>query len=651
MWTDEEAQRLVGEQDRFSSIAVAAEEGVSQRQVADEIGRTLDTDGVTGVEVVTGEEITEETQSDIKESLSFLTIFFLVFAIIALFVGTFVIYNSFSIIVAQRTREMALLRAIGARRRQIRRSVIVEALLVGLTGSLLGFVIGLGLATLLGSFLQLPSGGLAILPMSVAVAIVTGVVVTVVSAVLPAWRASRVAPLAAMREVAVDRTGRSRVRFAVGLVVLAVGLAVVISGALGSEPATVGVGAALVFISLVVVSPGLARPVSRLLGTPVARLRGVAGRLAKDNAGRNPKRTSATAQALMIGVGLVAFIFVINASIRASIDQTLDESFAGDFVIDTGTFGLIGLPTSVAADIEQLPDVALVSPLRFSPAKVDGGDTSVVGTNAGAFELLDLGMVEGTDELDPGQLVISQSKADSEDLAVGDELDVSFLDDRRPDRDRAATVAGIYDDTTAAGGIGSWVVGLDDYDAAISNATDAQVFVQLRDGVSVAEAEPEIERVVEPYATAEVQSVDEFKDALGGQLDFFLNLIVVLLALSVFIAVLGIGNTIALSVLERTRELGLLRAVGMRRRQVRATVRWEAMIISLFGTALGLAFGLVGGWGIVRSLRDEGFGVFEVPIGPFVGLAIVGALVGAGASVWPAWRASRLNVLDAIASE
>jgi putative ABC transport system permease protein len=194
-------------------------------------------------------------------------------------------------------------------------------------------------------------------------------------------------------------------------------------------------------------------------------------------------------------------------------------------------------------------------------------------------------------------------------------------------------------------------VGLDDYDAAISNATDAQVFVQLRDGVSVAEAEPEIERVVEPYATAEVQSVDEFKDALGGQLDFFLNLIVVLLALSVFIAVLGIGNTIALSVLERTRELGLLRAVGMRRRQVRATVRWEAMIISLFGTALGLAFGLVGGWGIVRSLRDEGFGVFEVPIGPFVGLAIVGALVGAGASVWPAWRASRLNVLDAIASE
>jgi putative ABC transport system permease protein len=651
MWTDDEAQHLVGEAGRFSTIAVAAEDGVSQRQVADEIGRALDDDGVTGVEVVTGEEITEETQSNIKEALSFLTIFFLVFAIIALFVGTFVIYNSFSIIVAQRTREMALLRAIGARRRQIRRSVIIEALVVGLTGSLLGFLIGLGLATLLGSFLQLPSGGLAILPMSVAVAIVTGVVVTVVSAVLPAWRASRVAPLAAMREVAVDRTGRSLARFAIGLVVLAVGVAVVISGALGTEPATVGVGAALVFVSLVVISPGLARPVSRVLGAPLARLRGVAGRLAKENAGRNPKRTSATAQALMIGVGLVAFIFVINASIRASIDRTLDESFAGDFVVDTGTFGLIGLPTSVAAEIEQLPDVALVSPLRFSPAKVAGADTSVVGTNAGAFELLDLGMVDGTDELDPGQLVISQSKADSEDLAVGDELGVSFLDDRRPDDGRTVTVAGIYDDTTAAGGIGPWVVGLDDYDDAVANATDAQVFVQLRDGVSVAEAEPEIEQVVEPYATAEVQSVDEFKDALGSQLDFFLNLIVVLLALSVFIAVLGIGNTIALSVFERTRELGLLRAVGMRRRQVRSTVRWEAMIISLFGTTLGLAFGLVGGWGIVRSLRDEGFGVFEVPVGPFVGLAIVGALVGAAASVWPAWRASRLNVLDAIASE
>ena len=651
MWTVPEAQRLIGEEGRFSTISATAEDGVSQGELAGSIQEALDADGDQGVEVVTGTEITEETQSDIKQQLSFLTIFFGVFAGIALFVGTFVIYNSFSIIVAQRTREMALLRAIGARRRQLRRAVLVEALVVGATGSLLGFLAGLALASFFSSFLQLPADSLAILPASVVTAIVTGVIVTVVSALLPAWRASRVPPLAAMREVSVDRSGRSLVRFVLGLVVLAIGLATVIAGALGDEPATVGLGAALLFAALVLLSPGLARPVSRVLGAPVARLRGVAGRLARENAGRNPRRTSATAQALMIGVGLVAFIFVINASIRASIDKTLDDSFAGDFVVDSGTFGMVGLPTSVATDIAEIPDVAVVAPLRFSPATVDGDDTNVTGATDGAFELLDLQVVDGTAALASGQVVITQDKAESDGLALGDPITISFLDDHRPEADRTGTVAGIYDDSTASGGIGSIVLGIDDFNAAVPTSTDAQVFVQLADGVSVGDAEPEIERVVAPYVTAKVQSVEEYKDAIGGQLDFFLNLIVGLLALSVIIAVLGIGNTIALSVLERTRELGLLRAVGMRRRQVRATVRWEAVIISLFGTVLGLAFGLVGGWGIVRSLRDEGFGVFEVPFGPFVVLAVVGALVGVGAAVIPAWRASRMNVLDAIATE
>jgi putative ABC transport system permease protein len=651
MWTVPEAQQLIGEEGKFSTISATAQDGASQRELADSIQSTLEADGDQGVEVVTGAEITEETQSDIKQQLSFLTIFFGVFAGIALFVGIFVIYNSFSIIVAQRTREMALLRAIGARRRQVRRAVLVEALVVGATGSLIGFLAGLALASFLSSFLDLPPGSLAILPASVVTAIVTGVLVTVISALLPAWRASRVPPLAAMREVAVDRSGRSLVRFIIGVVVLVLGVGIVIAGALDDAPARVGLGAVLIFAALVLVSPGLARPVSGALGAPVARLRGVAGRLARDNAGRNPRRTSATAQALMIGVGLVAFIFVINASIRASIDKTLDDSFAGDFVVDSGTFGMVGLPTSVATDIAAIPDVSLVAPLRFSPATVDGDDTSVTGATAGAFELLELRVVEGTDELAPGDVVITQDKADSDNLALGDPITVSFLDDHRPEADRTSTVAGIYDDSTASGGIGSVVLNLDDFTAAVPTSTDAQVFVKLADGVSVAEAEPEIERVVEPYVTAKVQSVDEYKDAIGGQLDFILNLIVVLLALSVLIAVLGIGNTIALSVLERTREIGLLRAVGMRRRQVRSTVRWEAVIISLFGTVLGLAFGLVGGWGIVRSLRDEGFGVFEVPVVPFVVLSIVGALVGVGASVWPAWRASRMNVLDAIATE
>ena len=660
LWTTDEAQRLIGEEGKFSAIGAVADDGVSQADLAASIDGTLRADDDTGVEVLTGAEIAEETASDIKDQLSFFTIFLLVFAIVAVVVGAFVIYNSFSIIVAQRTREMALLRAIGARRRQVRRAVVVEAVVVGLVGSAIGFVVGLALAVLLGNLFELPSGSLAILPTSVTTAILTGLIVTVFSALVPAWRASHVPPLAAMREVAVDTSGRSLPRFAIGAVMVGLGATIVVAGALGDAIATVGFGVALVFVGLLFVSPGLARPVSRALGAPLARLRGAAGTLARENAGRNPKRTSATAQALMIGVGLVAFVLVINSSIRASIDKALEESFTGDFVVDSGTFGMVGLPPDLAEQIGDLPDVAIVAPVRWSPATVTTApegpdaapdDTAIAGADAGAFELLDLKIVEGSADLGPRDVVITEDKARSDGLAVGDEVEISFLDDRRPEADRVARVSGIYDDSTAAGGIGSFVLNLDDWDAAVAVPTDNQVFVQLADGVSVAQAEPEIERVVAPFATAEVQSVDEYKDTIGGQLDLLLNLVIGLLALAVVIAMLGIANTIALSVLERTRELGLLRAVGMRRRQVRSAIRWESVIISLFGTVLGLAFGLLGGWGIVRALRDEGFGAFQVPVGTLLVLALVAGLIGLVAALIPAWRASRMNVLDAISTE
>jgi putative ABC transport system permease protein len=662
LWTTEEAQRLIGEEGKFSAIGAVADDGVSQEDLASSIDETLRADGDQGVEVLTGAEISEETASDIKDQLSFFTIFLLVFAVISVVVGAFVIYNSFSIIVAQRTREMALLRAIGARRRQVRRAVVVEAVVVGLVGSAIGFLVGLALAAFLGNLFELPPGSLAILPTSVVTAIVTGLIVTVFSALVPAWRASRVPPLAAMREVGVDTTGQSRVRFAIGAVMALLGAAVVVIGALDGAVGRVGLGVALVFVGLLFLSPGLARPVGRALGAPLARFRGVAGSLARENASRNPKRTSATAQALMIGVGLVAFVLVINSSIRASIDKALEDSFTGDFVVDSGTFGMVGLPPDLAEQIRELPDVSIVAPLRFSPATVTidpedpdaaSDDTGVAGADAGAFELLDLRMVEGDADLGPGDVVITEDKARSDGLALGDPVEISFLDDRRPAEGdgRVARVSGIYDDSTAAGGIGSFVLNLEDWNAAVAVPTDSQVFVQLADGVSVAQAEPEIERVVEPFATAEVQSVDEYKDTIGGQLDLLVNLVIGLLALAIVIAMLGIANTIALSVLERTRELGLLRAVGMRRRQVRAAIRWESVIISLFGTVLGLAFGLLGGWGIVRALRDEGFGAFRIPVGTLIVLSVVAGLIGLIAAVIPAWRASRMNVLDAISSE
>lgn len=648
MWTTAEAQRVIGEEGRFASIS-AVGDGVSQDELATSIAAELE--GDDGVEVITGAAITEETQSDVKESLGFLTSFLMVFAIIAVVVGAFVIYNAFAIIVAQRTREMALLRAIGARRRQVRRAVFVEAVVVGLLGSALGFLAGLGLASGLARFFDLPPGALAVMPWAVATAMLTGVVVTVGSSLLPAWRASRVPPLAAMRSVAVDTTGRSRVRFVVGLVALALGAANLVAGAVGGEVLTVGLGAGIVLIALLLVSPRLARPVSRVLGAPLARLRGAPGVLARQNAGRNPKRTSATALALTIGLGVVSFAFVIHSSIRASIDKALDESFSGDFVVDAGDFGMIGLPPEVGEEIARLPEVSVVAPLRWSPAVVDGDETGVAGADAGAFELLDLDMVEGDAELAPGEVVINKGTAEDEGLGLGDPVEVSFLDDRRPATERAVTVAGIYDDSTAAGGIGDYVLGLDDWAAAVPDPTDGQVFVQLAPGVSVAEAQPRIEEVVEPFASAEVQSVEEYKDLIGGRLDIVLGLVMGLLVLAIVIAMLGIVNTIALSVLERTRELGLLRAVGLRRRQLRSAIRWEAVIIALFGTVLGEAFGLLGGWGVVRALREDGFGVFEVPVATLVVLAVMACVLTLFAAVWPAWRAGRMNILEAIGTE
>ena len=643
MWTTPEAQQLVGQEGRLNGIGVVADDGVSEDQVVGSIREVVP----DGTEVLTGQEITEETQSDVREGLSFLTTFFLVFALIAIFVGIFVIYNSFSIIVAQRTREMALLRAIGASRKQVRRSVIVEALIVGLIASVIGFLAGLGVALLLGELLQIPEGTLAILPTSIITAIAVGVIVTVVSALLPAWRASRVPPLAAMREVAVDTTGRSRWRTVIGLAITALGFAGVIGGAMGGDPAIVGYGVAAVFVGVLFLGPAMARPVSAAVGAPLARLRGIPGRLARSNAGRNPRRTSATAQALMIGVGIVAFTLILNSSIRASIDQSLERGFAGDFVVDSGTFGMIGLPTSVAEDMRDVEGVDIVAPARFGQATVDGEEEGVGATDPGALQLLDLDVVQGNGDMAPGTVLITDDRAEADGLSVGDPVEIQFVDQEQP---TTYAVGGIYE-PSETGSIGDFALNLEDFGAAVPNATDSLIFVSLDDGVSVAEAEPHLERVLEPYATAEVQSVEEYKDTIGGQLDVLLQLITGLLTLAIIIALLGIANTVALSIIERTREIGLLRAVGMSRRQLRSAIRLESVIISVFGTLVGLAIGLIGGWGIVTALEDEGFGVFRIPVNWLAFLVVMAAILGTVAALVPAWRASRRDVLEAIATD
>jgi len=647
LFTTEEAQELLAEPGRFDSVTVVARDGVGEDRLVADIDAELRAAGssLDDVEVLSGTAIIEETQSDLQAELGFITSFFLAFAVVAVIVGSFVIYNSFSIIVAQRTREMALLRAIGASRRQVRRAVLLEALAVGLVGSVAGFVLGLGVAAALTGLMGI-DGGLAILPTAALTAILTGLVVTVFSAVLPARRASKVPPIAAMRAVDVDTTGRSVPRFVAGLALLGLGVVAVVAGASGGTPGTVGLGVALAFLGLLVAGPGLARPVSALAGWPLGRLRGVPGSLAKQNAARNPRRSASTAQALMIGVGIVAFFLVVNASLRASIDKLLDESFAGDVIVDSGSFGMVGLPPEVAEQIRELPEVAAAAPLRMGNAELDGDATSLLATTTEAFPMQGLDVVEGSGDLGAGELVVLRSHAEDEGLAVGDELTFDFLDTGPA----TLTVAGIYDGPEGAT-MGDLVLGVDELARHMADDTDMNVLVDLADGVSVADARPELDAIVEPLVSAEVMSVDDYKDALGGQLDVLLNLLLGLVFLALVIALLGIANTVALSVLERTRELGLLRAVGMSRRQLRAAVRWESVIIALFGTTLGLAVGVLAGWGLVSGFDEEGFDVFQVPVGTLVALAVLAGLLGMAAAVVPAWRASRLDILRAIQSD
>jgi putative ABC transport system permease protein len=640
LFTTEQAQEALGRTGKFSAIEVVAVDGVSQDRLVDDLRPVVG----DGVEVITGTEATHEAQSDLRSSLSFLTTFFLVFAVIAVVVGSFVIYNSFSIVVAQRTREMALLRAIGASRRQVRGEVLAEAIVVGVLGAVAGFVIGLGIAAGLVTLMDI-DGSLAILPTAVATALLSGVLVTVTSALVPARRASKVPPVAAMRDVAVDTTGRSRLRLLAGVVLTLGGVAAVVVGATGTV-ALVGLGIGLVFVGLLLAGPGLAGPVSAAVGWPLARMRGVTGTLARTNAGRNPRRSASTAQALTIGIGIVAFFLVINSSVRASIDRVFEQTFGGDLIVSADSFGTVGLPTRVADVVGDLPEVEATAPVRGTPVEVDGSTESLTATSPTGFELFGLEASRGSVDLGDDQVVLLDDTAEDLGLGLGDTLDVTFLNTGTAH----LTVSGIYEPNGPTD-LGSYVVGLDTFSRHVPDATDQMVMVTLRSGESVPAAKSAIEDAIRPYGVATVQSIDDYKETIGSSLDVLLNLIIGLLLLAILIAGLGIANTIALSVFERTRELGLLRAVGMSRRQLRGTIRWESVIIALFGAVLGLAVGLLGGWGMVSALGDEGFEVFRIPAAALVLLVVAAGLLGMVAAVLPAWRAGRMNVLDAIHAE
>jgi putative ABC transport system permease protein len=647
------AQRLLGEPGRFDSISVMADDGVTERELTGRLRDVLP----GGVEAVTGTVITEENQDVFHDLLSVFNTFMLVFAFIALFVGGFMIFNTFFITVAQRTRENALLRAVGASKRQVLGSVLLEALAVGVVASFVGVAAGVavaaGLKALLAGFgMDVPSTGVVFTARTALLSLGAGVVITLVSAVSPARKAGKVPPVAAMREVSGSSTGYgSKERIMIGGALLAAGVGLLLwglFGAAGSALALVGLGVLVLFFGVSVLGRTIALPLSRAIGAPLPKVRGITGELARENAMRNPKRTAAAASALMIGVGVVSLVTIFAASTKSSVEHAVDEALVGDLVVTGAGGGFGGIDPAVGRRIDGLPEVGSAVGFRTTSIEVDGNATAVVAADpARAFDLVDFDPVAGA----PGRLgedaiAVHRDEAAERGVEVGDTVPVVFRDTGRQD----LRVGLIYGNDELLWE-GEWFLGLAAFEANVTDQADWEVFVEGAAGVPLERTRAAVESVVAGYPGVEVQDQQEFGADQTAQVDQMLGLVYALLALAIVIALLGIGNTLALSILERTRELGVMRAVGMTRRQLRSAIRWESVIIALQGTALGLVVGIFVGWALVRALAGEGLTVFALPVPSLVVIVVLAALAGVLAAVLPARRAAHLNVLGALTHE
>ena len=645
------AQKLVAEPGKFDTISIVAAPGTSQQQVTAAVAKVIP----KGTEAVTGAVVTKETQDMAREGMAFFRTFMLVFALVALLVGAFMIFNTFSITVAQRTRENGLLRALGAGRRQILLSVLLEAFVVGVIASLLGIIGGLGVAVGLKALLAavgipVPGTGVVFKTSTVVISLAVGIGVTMLAALSPARKAARVPPIAAMQQGLVGSTGYgSRQRIYVGCGLLALGLGALVTGLFGSVGqafALVGVGALLVFFGVSVLGRTIALPLSRAIGSPLPRLRGVTGELARENAMRNPKRTAASASALMIGVGLVAFITIFVASTKASLEQAINDSFTGDIVVTSGGGLLGGVDPSLAKRVDALPEVAYATGLRQGFASVDGKVTTVTGINsATGFDVIEIDPIEGSPAgLSRYAVAVSEDTATAKHLRVGDVLPMAFKDTGQ----QQMRVAMIYAQDRV---VGPYLLGLPAYDGNFSTHFDTMVLIKQAENVSTSASLAAVTRAAKPFVGVSVLDRAGFMAEQIAPMNQLLALVYALLGLAILIALLGIANTLALSIFERTREIGLLRAVGMTRGQLRSAIRWESVIIALQGTVLGMVIGLFFGWALVRAMSDKGLTVFHVPFGSLAVIVLLAAVAGMVAAIGPSRRAAKLDVLRAVVSD
>ena len=654
-----EAQRLTDKVGKFDSISIAAAEGVSP----EELQRRIQPAMPSSVQVETGKEAAKRQSEDIAEDLSFIKIALLVFAGVSLFVGAFLIFNTFSITVAQRVREFGMLRTLGASRGQVLRSVVLEAAVIGVIGSLLGLAAGVGVAGAINSLfkatgIDLPNTGNVVATRTIVVSLVVGIVVTLVSALFPALRATRVSPMAALREAELpDSRRRGRIFAAVVALLVAGGIVLTCAGLFGgiddsgAAAGLMGAGAVAVLLGVSLVSPRLVRPLASVAGWPLERLRRLMGRLARENAERKPARTAVTAAALMIGLALVVFVTVFAAGLNDSVSQAIDRNFKGDITLQN-VDGFSQIPGRAPAAAARVDGVQTVSSISYGGGKllrkrrlelrISGVEPRTVN------DTLKLEWKDGSPALLSrlGKLdaVIDDSTARSLGVEVGDRLRM-----RTPlERTVTLRVRGRVKDSVDL--LGDLVVNGTTLRDAFGTTSPSIGLVRLRTGADAGAVQRRIARAVRGFPTVEVLNQKELKDKQEGQVNQLLNLVYALLSLAVIVSLFGIVNTLTLSIHERTRELGMLRAVGMSRRQVRTMIRYEAVITALIGALLGMGLGLVFAALVSRPLADEGF-TLSYPVPTLAVLLVLAGLAGVLAAIWPARRASRLDVLQALAYE
>lgn len=642
--------QFFGGQDGYMAVALNAKDGVSQTELRDQAQRVLP----EGAKAQTGDAYVEKQKNGLEQIFTFLRWILLAFAAVSLVVGIFMIINTFSILVAQRSRELALLRSMGASRRQVLVTVIVEALAVGVVGSLIGlgagYLLARGLALVFGSRgLDMDGASFVLDVDAIAWSLSVGILVTLVAAILPAVRASRIPPIQALRDdVALPEAALHR-RVIVAAVLAVLGIAVMVLGFLADSASAlslVGIGMLLVLIAAAMVSPILARPVIWLFGTVYRSLYGMVGRLATQNSMRNPRRTAATASALMIGLTVVGLFSVFASSIAASTSKAVEEQVTSQFIIRS-VVGQQPFAPSYAEKARELPGVAAVAPFRsVINAKLDGDGVFLGATDPTALaDALQLPMVAGgLSALGPGRMLVGERLAESDGLEVGDKVTLELQGG-----EQELEVAGVIDISGAMQA--DVLVTLDTLEKGGPAPLDSMVFITAEPGADLDQIREGLEGIVDESPLVTVTDPEALVDAQKDQINQILYFVYGLLGLAIVIAVLGIISTLWLSVIERTREVGLLRAVGLSRSQLRRMIRLEAVVVAVFGALLGLLLGVAFGAGIIYALRDQGLTEFAVPWGRLLLFVLLAGVVGVLASLFPAHRAAKLDVLKAIATE